>query len=92
MKDIERSEERAALEEDIRTNLDELTQVIQEAAEKMGITPKQFMQMVVDKFKDMRELSNLSPVLDQLIEEAEKGVAAQGEKKAPSKTRDREIE
>ena len=89
-KNTERNEERAALEEDIRTNLDELTQVIHEAAEKMGITPKEFMQMVVDKFKDMRDLSNLSPVLDQLIAEAE-GSAGKSEK-APAKNReDRDI-
>ena len=90
-KNTERNEERAVLEEDIRTNLDELTQVIHEAAEKMGITPKEFMQMVVDKFKDMRDLSNLSPVLDQLIAEAE-GALGKQEKKAPEKNReDRDI-
>ena len=91
MSNIERNEERATLEADIRANTDELMQVIQEAAEKMGITPKQFMQQVVEKYKDMRELSNLSPVLDQLIEEAEKGIAAKSEKTPTKNHEDRDI-
>lgn len=90
-KDFERDEEIAALKEDVAVEMDELMQAIHDAAEKMGISPKEFMQAVADKLKDMRELDNQSPVLDQLIAEAE-GALGKQEKKAPEKNReDRDI-
>ncbi len=83
-------EEFTTVEADVSMETDELTQAIYDSAEKLGMSPKEFMQAVADKLKDMREFANQTPVLDQLIAEAE-GSAGKSEK-APAKNReDRDI-